>query len=163
MSRLVALMFTDPFRADEARAAAYRMGVEGLMDLDETGVVIKQKDGKVRVSQDLNVVANRDGGQMIGALMAAVTGVTPATPHDAPRGRLIGKLIDYAVTNRFIQHISADLQPGMSALILLARSDAERRQKIVERLRYFKPKVVETDLPREMEQELLKCLEQGAA
>jgi uncharacterized membrane protein len=51
-NRLVALMFDDPYRADEARAALRRLGGEGVLEIGETALIEKRADGKVRVSQE---------------------------------------------------------------------------------------------------------------
>jgi len=45
----VALVFDDPCKAEEARAAIHRMGGEGLLEIDETPIVAKDEKGKVRV------------------------------------------------------------------------------------------------------------------
>ncbi|MGH9882108.1 MAG: hypothetical protein ACRD6N_11790 [Pyrinomonadaceae bacterium] len=55
MSKLIALAFDDPYKADEARAALHRMEGEGLLDMDETAVIVKKVDEKVRITQDVNV------------------------------------------------------------------------------------------------------------
>jgi uncharacterized membrane protein len=49
MSKLIALAFDDPYKADEARAALHRMEGEGLLEMDETAVIVatkKQVEGK---------------------------------------------------------------------------------------------------------------------
>jgi len=55
-NKLIALVFDDPYKADEARAALNRMGGEGLLEIDETAVIVKNAEGKLRISQDVNVV-----------------------------------------------------------------------------------------------------------
>ena len=55
-SRLIGLVFDDMYTADEARAALRRMaGDYRWLDLDETAMIIKAYDGKVRVSQDKDI------------------------------------------------------------------------------------------------------------
>ena len=53
---LIALVFDDPYKADEAHAALNRMSGEGLLEIDETAVIVKKADGKVRVSQDVDIL-----------------------------------------------------------------------------------------------------------
>jgi len=57
-SRLVALVFDDPYTAEEARADLRRMGGEGLLDIDETALIATYNDGRLRVSQDVNIAAS---------------------------------------------------------------------------------------------------------
>jgi uncharacterized membrane protein len=45
--KLVALIFDDPYKADEARAALNRMAGEGLLEIDETAVIVKKDDDKL--------------------------------------------------------------------------------------------------------------------
>jgi uncharacterized membrane protein len=126
-----------------------------LLEIDETAVIIKKADGNVKMSQDVNVVAKgREIGHVLGLVTAAVTGTMPFILAGTLSGRLLGRLTDHGITNKFVKEISKELQPGTSALVLLARSEPERRMKVVERLRIFAPKILESDLPPELEQEL---------
>jgi uncharacterized membrane protein len=155
MNRLIALIFDDPYKAEEARAACHRMGGEGLLEIDETALIVKQKDGKLRTSQDTNVVAkDQQVGHIVGLVTAAITGTMPFILGATLGGRLIGRLTDHGITNRFIKEVGKEIQPGTSALILLGRSDPARRKQILERMQAFNPRVLESDLPPEVEQQL---------
>jgi uncharacterized membrane protein len=154
-SRLVALIFDDPYKAEEAKAALHRMGGEGLLEIDETAFAAKYADGKVRVSQDVNFVGrDQKIGHIAGLLAATVTGTLPFIMVGTLAGRLLGKLTDHGITNKFLKHVSSQLQPDTSVLIVLAHSDDERRQKVLDRLQVFAPKLLESDFPDELEQEL---------
>ena len=78
-------------------------------------------------------------------------------------GALVGKLTDHGITNTFVKGVGQQLQPGSSALVILARSDPERRQRVVERLRPFHPKILESDLPAGLERELEQALQAQTA
>jgi uncharacterized membrane protein len=161
MSKLVALVFDDPYGADEAKAAVHRMGGEGLLTIDEMSVVVKHSDGTIRLTQDVNVVEkDKQVGHVLGLTAAVVTGTKPFIRAETVSGSLLGKLTNHGITNAFTQQVAKEVQPGTSALLLLARSDAERRGKVIERLRQWKPRVLESDLPRELEQELNRALQQ---
>ena len=168
-SRLLALVFDDPYDADEAKAALHRMGGEGLLDIDETAVVVKQTDGKVRVTQDVNVVSEgQHVGHVMGLVAAAVTGTMPFVMAGTLCGRLVGRLTDHGITNKFTKDVGRELQPGTSAVLLLAHADAEhpepeRRRKVIERLRPWSPRVLESDLPPELEEALNEELQPKAA
>ncbi len=163
-STLLALVFDDPYKADEARAALFRMEGEGLLEMDETAVIAKREGEKVRLSQDVNIVSKRQqAGHLLGIVAANLTGTMPLILAGTAAGRLIGRFTDHGVTNRFINEVKKELQPNTSALLLCARSDPDRRKKIVERLRVFGPRVLESDLPPELEQELEQSLQQESA
>src|SRR5262245_43382693 len=108
-SRLIALVFDDPYKADEAKAAMNRMGGEGLLEIDETAVIIKKADGKVKMSQDVNVVAkDQKIGHVLGLVTAAVTGTIPFILAGTLSGRLLGRLTDHGITNKFVKEISKE-------------------------------------------------------
>ena len=162
-NKLVALVFDDPYKADEARAALNRMGGEGLLEIDETAIIVKNADGKVRVSQDTNVV-NRDQhfGHIAGLVTAAVTGTFPLILAGTICGRLVGRLTDHGVTNKFLKSLQKELQPNTSALVLFARSDPERREQVIKRMSSFNPKILESDMPPELEQEIKDSMQEAA-
>ena len=156
-NKLIALIFDDPYKADEARAALNRMSGEGLLDIDETAVIVEKSDGKVRVSQDTNVVAkDQHFGHIAGLVTAALTGTMPFILAGTVCGKLIGKLTDDGITNKFLKSVKAELKPNTSVLVLFARSDVERRKKIAERLVGLDPKLLESDMPPELEQQVLQ-------
>src|SRR5947207_4393543 len=77
-SKLIALVFDDPYKADEARAAIRRMSGEGLLESDEAALVIKDEEGKTRVTQETDVVAKHQHiGHIAGLAAAALTGTMP--------------------------------------------------------------------------------------
>jgi uncharacterized membrane protein len=155
MSHLMALVSDDPYKADEARAALRRMGGEGLLEIDETALIIKQADGMVQARQDQDSPAtDQKFGHIAGLLAAAVTGTLPLILAGTVAGRLIGRLTDHGVTDRFLRAVKGELHPGTSALIVVARSDPERRKRVAERLCSFNPKVLQSDLPPEVEQQI---------
>jgi len=155
--KLVALIFDDPYKADEARAALHRLGGEGLSEIDETAVIVKKADGKVRVSQDVNEVAKEQKlGHIAGLITAAATGTFPFILAGTIGGRLVGRLRDNGITNKFLKSLQQELQPNTSVLVIYARSDAERRKQIAARLAKFTPKILESDLPPELAEQIEK-------
>ncbi|HSE21303.1 MAG TPA: DUF1269 domain-containing protein [Pyrinomonadaceae bacterium] len=156
-NKLIALVFDDPYKADEARAALNRMTGEGLLEIDETALIVKKADGKVRVSQDINVVEkDQHLGHVAGLITAAVTGTMPFILGGTIAGKLIGKLHDDGITNKFLKSLEKELKPNTSVLVVYARSDAERRQAVMKRLAIFDPKLLESDVSPELEQTLQK-------
>ena len=162
MSKLIALVFDDPYKADEARAALFRMEGEGLLDIDETAVVVRKDGEKVRITQDTNIVSKRQQtGHLIGIIAANLTGTMPLILAGTIAGKIFGKITDDGVTNSFINKVKKELEPGKSALLICANADRERRKKIDERLVQFNPKVLDSDLPEKLEQEIKNSLEQA--
>jgi uncharacterized membrane protein len=164
MSALVALLFNDPYKAEEARAAVHRMEGEGLLEMDETALVVKYPDGKMRISQDTDVVSrDQQIGHVAGLLTAAITGTMPFIMASTIGGRLLGRLTDNGITNRFLKDVQKGLEPGTSVLVLVGRSDPERRRKVLDRLRGWNPRILQSDLPPEMEQAFEEAVQQQRA
>jgi uncharacterized membrane protein len=135
------------------------MGGEGLLHIDETAIIVKDAEGNVRTSQDVNKTAKgQHTGHVLGLVTAAITGTMPFIMAGTLAGKLIGWLTDDGITNKFIKEMTEGLKPGTSAMVILGRSDPERRAQVVERLRAFGPKLLESDLPPELEQKLTTAL-----
>jgi len=158
-NRLVALVFDDPYKADEARAALRRMNGEGLLEIGETALIEKRADGKVRVSQDMDTVAkDQKIGHVAGLVTAALTGTLPFILGGTIAGKLIGKLRDNGITDAFLKSLDKELQPNTSALVIYGRSNPGRGRELVTRLATFNPKLLESDLPPELETALEESL-----
>jgi uncharacterized membrane protein len=137
MSHLIALVFDDQFKGEEARAALHRVASEGLLEMNDT-VFARKPDGKTSVSQEDNVMARvQKIGHVAGLIAAAVMGTMPFVLAGTLAGRLIGRLADHGITRKFITNLKQELRPGTSGLVLLASSDPELRKKIEERVQRF--------------------------
>jgi uncharacterized membrane protein len=161
-NRLVALVFDDPYKADEARAELRRASGEGLLEIGETALIEKRADGKVRVSQDTDTVEkDQKIGHIAGLVTAALTGTLPFILGGTIAGKLIGKLHDNGITNAFLKSIDDELRPGTSALVLYGRSNPGQRPELLKRVATFNPKILESDLPADLEQALNESLEKA--
>lgn len=164
MSHLIALIFDDQFKGEEARAALHRMVGEGLLQIEDSMLITRKPDGKATVSPEGK--ATHEGqktGHLLGLVTAAITGTFPFTIAGNLAGRLVARLMDHDVTNKFIKTVKTETRSGNSALIVLGESDPERRQKIAERLQTLGAKVVESDIPPEMREEIEKDIESQIA
>jgi uncharacterized membrane protein len=164
MSYLIALVFDDQFKGEEARASLHRMVGEGLLEMNDTVFIARKPDGKTLVSQE-DQIMGRDQkiGQVVGVIAAAVTGTVPFVLAGTIAGRLIGKLTDHGITRKFIRDLKQELQPGTSGLVLLGSSDPERRHKIEERMQGFGGRIFESDLPPELQEEIEREIERQKA
>jgi uncharacterized membrane protein len=163
VSHLIALIFDDQFKGEEARAALHRMVGEGLLQIEDSVLINKKPDGKTTIPQEDKVThEGQKTGHVLGLVTAAITGTFPFIIAGTLAGRLVGRLMDHSVTNKFIKTVKNETKPGSSALIVLGESDPERRQKISERLQTFGAKVVESDIPSEMREGIEKDIQTAA-
>ena len=162
VNNLYALAFDDEYKADEARALFKRMDGEGLLALDQTAVVMVGIDGKAKITQDEDVTsARRTQGHWLGIVAAAVTGVTPLIFAGTIAGQVVGRLTDHGITKQMMKPIADALTPGTSALFVLGRAtNDENRARVVERVRHFHPKIVQTSVPPELRQQIETLLDQ---
>jgi len=72
-------------------------------------------------------------------------------------GAVSGKITDIGIDDTFIKEFSANFTPGGSALFVLFREVSG--DKVLERLKDFKGKVLKTSLPMDDEEKLRKALE----
>jgi uncharacterized membrane protein len=119
-SHLVIVAYDDEYKADEFRVALRRMQGEGLLQVDESAVSVRGLDGKIRLSQELDLTAERKNqGHWLGILAAVVTGVQPLILAGTAAGAVIGKLTDHGITTNIMKEIGQSLTPRTSALFIL--------------------------------------------
>jgi uncharacterized membrane protein len=117
--------------------------------------VVSQEDKVIRKDQKT--------GHIAGLVAAAVTGTMPFILAGTLAGRLVGRLKDHGITRKFVKDLKEQIQPGTSALVLLGASDPDRRQAVEERMRGFGAKILESDLPPEVQEEIESEIERQKA
>lgn len=131
---------------------------EELLQLEDAAYAWKDDKGKVRIQQALSTTGAGAAG---GALWGAVIGLFFLAPLagmavGAATGAVSGKLTDIGISDDMIKKVGAELDNGKAAVFLLARSATVDR--VAERLRQFRPTIIQSNLTKESEQELLDAL-----
>ena len=148
MSHLIALIFDDPFKGEEARALLHRVAGEGLVEIDDTVLIWHSVDGKMSVSQEEKFIPKgQTAGHVLGLIAGAITGTMPLVLVGKLASRLLSKLTNEGSTRTFIDNVKKEIEPGKSALVALTQSDPERRQMVADRLQGLQPKILQTDVP----------------
>jgi len=164
MSQLIALIFDDQFKAEEARDALHRMAGEGLLEIYGSVLITKNAAGKTVVTQEDKVIReDQKAGHIAGLIAAAVTGTMPFILAPTLARRLVSRLMDHGITQKFVKDLKREVEPGTSALVLLAASDPDRRQAVEEKMRSFGAKMLESVLPPEVKQEIESEIEKQKA
>lgn len=159
-SHLVVIVYDDEYKADEARLILRRAQGEGLIELVETAVVVRAKDGKLGLYQDVDLVGKRKSqGHWLGIAAAVVTGVQPLILVGTATGALIGKLTDKGIKGGDLRDIGHDLTDGTSALLVLANR-TDHRDAVAERLRPLGGKIAQTTLDPDAQAALAAALEE---
>jgi uncharacterized membrane protein len=154
MSEMIVFAFKSETGAEEMRDALIRMQKEMLIKLDDAAVVVRKKDGKVKVKQAVSLVgAGALGGSFWGLLIGLLFWVPwVGLAIGAATGAVSGALTDIGIDNGFIKEVGSTIEPGHSALFLLVREMKEDR--VLGYLTQFGATVLRTSLSTEDEAKL---------
>ena len=163
MSDLVVIGFDDETTAFEMRSALAKMQKEYLIDMEDVVVVTKDESDNVKLHQAVNLTA---AGAVSGSFWGILIGAIFLNPllgaaMGAGAGALSGAATDIGISNNFMKECGETLKPGSSALFVLTRKVTP--DKVLDRLKDFKGKVLKTSLSDEQEAALRKVFEETSA
>jgi uncharacterized membrane protein len=154
MSSLVVLAFDDMDGAAQMREKLYDLQRRELITLEDAAVVVRNEKGRAKVKQAHSLVGS---GALGGAFWGMLIGLLFFAPWlgliaGAASGALAGKLGDIGVDDTFIEEVSETVEPGTSALFLLARE--ANVERIESEVTEFEFTIIETNLSPEDETQL---------
>ncbi len=154
MSSLVVLAFDDMDGAEQMRDRLFDFQKRELITLEDAAVAVRKENGHVKVKQAHSLVG---AGALGGAFWGLLLGLIFWMPWlgmaiGAATGALSGKVADIGIDDDFIESVAEAVEPGSSALFLLAR-DANT-ERIVEELSDVEFEIIETNLTPEDETRL---------
>jgi uncharacterized membrane protein len=159
MSDLVVISFDDEHTAFEMRAALAKLQKEYLIEMEDVVVVTKNDKGNFKLHQAVNLTA---AGAVGGAFWGMLIGMIFLNPLvgaavGAGAGAMSGKLRDIGISDNFMKELAETLRNDTSALFVLVRKVTP--DKVLEKLKGFKGKVLKTSLAKDKEEELRQVLE----
>ncbi len=159
MPNLVVIGFDEVEKAEEVRVALYKMQKDYLIDMEDAVVAVKQEDGKVKLHQAGNLTAI---GAVSGGFWGTLIGMIFLNPllgaaAGATAGAISGALTDIGINDKFMKGLAEQLEPGHSALFVLVRKSTP--DKVLEELRGYGGKVLQTSLSHEDEAKLQAALD----
>ena len=161
MSNLVAVVFEDEETAFAMRAELAKLQKEYLIEMEDAVVVTKDKEGKIKLHQAVNLTA---AGAMGGGFWGMLIGMIFLNPLaglavGAGAGAISGMLSDIGIDDGMMKDMANSLAPGNSALFVLIKNSTP--DKVLERLQLFagKGKVFKTSLSKDDEETLRAVLE----
>ena len=168
MADLVVLGFSTKEIAEDVWKLGPALEEEGLVDLEDSALVWREKDGRVRIQQSLpmttkvGAATGAAGGAFWGLLLGLLfenpaIGFGVGTALGGAAGAASGALLDIGLDRDFIRRIGEQLQPETAAVFVLARRATPDR--VIEALKRFHPVVLHTNLSRDREDELGKALQ----
>lgn len=162
MNNLVVIGFDDEQTAFKMRAELMTLQKDYLIDMEDVVVVTKNEAGEIKLHQAANLTAT---GAMSGGFWGLLIGAIFLNPLlgaavGAGAGALSGKLADIGINDQFMKDIGETFQPGTSGLFILVRRVTP--DKVLDALKGFEGKVIQTSLTKDKEEELRGVLESAA-
>lgn len=157
MSDLVVLSFARAEEAGEAMRSIRQVERNGRIHLEDTAVVTKDADGKVRVNNEVSGATEKGAvaGAILGPLLMFLFPIA-GIAIGAGAGALIGRMFDTGVDGKFVKEVKENLSPGTSALFLVIRNG--EATALVSALRAYEGEVLQTTLSSELEEEIRRAL-----
>lgn len=158
MADLIVLGFDDEATADAVRTLTGRLMKEHLIELEDAVVVVRTREGKVKINQSFNPTV---GGALGGVVWGSLIGLLFLNPLlgavlGGAGGALGGALTDIGINDDTIKEIGQMLRPGTSALFILVRRATYDR--VAEALKPYSPKIVRSSLSYDTEEQLAQAL-----
>jgi uncharacterized membrane protein len=163
MSTLVVVGYDDPYKAEEVRLKLLKMQRDYLIDMEDAVFAVKDKNGKVKLHQAVNLTA---AGALSGGFWGSLIGLIFLNPLlgmavGAAAGAVSGALTDVGINDQFMKDLAATLKPNSSVLFVLVRNMTE--DKVLEELSGTGGKVLKSSLSHENEARLQAALSKAKA
>lgn len=157
-SSLIVLAFDTTDEAEKVHQALVKGKKEGVLQIDDAAVVVKDEQGKVHVK---NQVARGTWGAagvggMLGLLIGTVFFPLGGLVMGLAGGALVGRLMNLGVDGKFVKQVEEEIQPGTSALFVLVGNANPTAELAI--LRQFEGRVIQTNLSSEAEESLRRAL-----
>jgi uncharacterized membrane protein len=158
MSTLVVIGYKDLYQAEEVRLKLWKLQKDYLIDLEDAVVATKDQDGKVKLHQAVNLTAT---GALSGGFWGSLIGLIFLNPllglaMGAAAGAASGALTDVGIDDKFMKDLAATMQPGSSALFVLARKATP--DKVLEEIQGTGGTILQTSLSHDDEAKLQAAL-----
>jgi uncharacterized membrane protein len=162
MSELVVAVFDNEFKAEEVRLELRKKEAAHLVDLEDSVVLVRNKEGKVKLHHMSHFGI---GGALGGGVLGSLVGVLLMNPVFAVLGLAAGVVVGgvsgamshIGIDEDFMEDLAKHLKPGSSALCVLVR---ETLEKVLDEVKPFGGKVFHTALLHTDEKKLHAALEE---
>ena len=152
MGNLFVIGFDEPNQAEEVHFKLQELQTEGLLDLADVAVAVKDETGKAKLHHAGNLRVEGAG------LQGFCGSVANLMLHNATVGAASGALADVGITDRFMKEVATVLLPSRSALFVLTRKPTSDKDRVLEELKGLGGKIFTTSLSHEDEARLQAAL-----
>ena len=153
MGNLFVIGFDEPNQANEVHLKLQKLQSEGLLDLADVAIAVKDETGKAQLHRAGNLWAE-------GAALQGIFGsLANLVFMNATVGAASSALADVGITDRFMKELATVLIPCKSALFVLTRRPASDKDRVLEELKGLGGKIFTTSLSHEDEVRLQAALD----
>jgi uncharacterized membrane protein len=158
LSDLIAIGYADETTAIQAAEEAERLAGELIIQPDAIAAIVRNKDGKFKVTTNHHPVGTGASYGMFWGLLFGLLFFVPVfgMALGAGFGALMGKVEKTGIDKEFQEQVRDLLQPGTSALFLVVEKVTP--DKAVEALSKFGGTVLKSSLSKDAEAELQEAL-----
>jgi uncharacterized membrane protein len=159
MSHVVVVTFDNRDEAGNVREALRRLEKDGLLQLNDAAVVVKNMDGKTDVQNQAGSGSKTGAvvGGVLGLFLFGIFAPVVGAAVGAGSGAVIGSKVVPGVDQTFVREVSEALRPGTSALFLEIR--AANPDAAINALKPYKGTVYHTNLSPKVEAEICSALQ----
>ena len=148
MGNLFVIGFDEPNQAEEVHFKLQKLQSEGVVDLADVAVAVKDETGKAKLHHAGNLWAEGV------ALQGFCGSLANLILLNSTVGAASGALADVGITDRFMKELATVLIPSRSALFVLTRRPTSDRDRVWGELKGLGGKIFATSLSREDEARL---------
>ena len=152
MGNLFVIGFDEPNQAEEVHFKLQKLQSEGLLDLADVAVAVKDETGKAKLHHPGNLLA-------AGATFRDFCGpLANLILLNATAGTASRALAEVGITDRFMKEMATVLIPSRSMLFVLTRRPTSDKDRVLEELKGLGGKIFTTSLSHEDEARLRAAL-----
>jgi uncharacterized membrane protein len=161
MSDLIVIGYPDEATAEEVWDELVKLQEDFLVDLEDAAIIRRDRKGRLHVTTPAHhaVAWGTFSGLFWGVLIGLIF-LWPLAPLAGVAGGIMGAALGAAgnlgVKDDFRQRVQDMLQPGTSAILVIVRKVTP--DKFLEALKPYGGTVLQTSLPHDAEQQLMKAL-----
>jgi uncharacterized membrane protein len=154
MTDMLVLAFDGIDTADKVKDKLIDLNAQFLLKLDQVVEVVREDNGKVKIKEEPRLTGIGAIGGAFWGLLIGLIFLVPAVGFvvGGVSGAIAGHFAKNGISKEYMQQIEAAIQPGQSALFILA--DGVKLDRVVPMLQEFHPKVLRTNLTTEQEASL---------
>lgn len=161
MSDLIIIGYPDETTAQKVWEELVRLERDYLVDLDDAAIIRRDQKGKLHITTPAHhaVAWGTFSGLFWGVLIGLIF-LFPLAPLVGVAGGIMGAALGAAenlgIKDEFKQRVRDMIQPGTSAILVILRKAT--LDKFVDALRPYGGTILQTSLPRDAEQQLMRSL-----